>query len=276
MRFLWPAQRYDRLTRESIVLAVAMTAISTVAICIPVVTIYRATEPDNSPVSEQAGEIVTFVRPPKPQADKTPTVSNEPRARISVPTRPPIERPLMADTSSLTREVAEAVAGDATRESAGGNVAPAPVRVGPFAVPDQLSWVKTLSKAARDSLHGPPLDLSTPLPPTPAQRDSAGRENDRLAAAAREGHRPMAIPLGGASAPFTFLSPGKSREERHRDSVVHADNLLRLARLAERARLRRDSVLAASALAGSPKDGRADSTRLRRPEPQPNDSPTRI
>ena len=66
----------------------------------------------------------------------------------------------------------------------------------------------------------------------------------------RDQHRPSAIPMGGGSIPFPFLSRRPSREERARDSVVHADNLARLARLAERARAKRDSLNAVKALAG--------------------------
>jgi hypothetical protein len=55
---------------------------------------------------------------------------------------------------------------------------------------------------------------------------------------------------GGASIPLPFLSRGPSREQRARDSVIHADNLTRLTRLAERARAKRDSLLAVKALAG--------------------------
>jgi hypothetical protein len=109
---------------------------------------------------------------------------------------------------------------------------------------------------------------------TAEQRDSAGRERARVAAVAREEHRPMAIPLGGASLALPFLSRGPSREQRARDSAVHADNLERLARLAERARLKRDSILAHT-LAGAGKtaiDSRVDTlTRLPRRDPQPND-----
>jgi len=69
-------------------------------------------------------------------------------------------------------------------------------------------------------------------------------------AEARDQHRPVALPLGGASLPLPFLSRGLSREQRARDSVVNADNLVRLARLAERARAKRDSANAVKALAG--------------------------
>jgi hypothetical protein len=58
----------------------------------------------------------------------------------------------------------------------------------------------------------------------------------------------MMIPLGGTSVAvgLPMFTHVPSREERARDSVVHADNLLRLARLAARARAKRDSLLAAS------------------------------
>ena len=39
-----------------------------------------------------------------------------------------------------------------------------------------------------------------------------------------------------------FLGRGPSREQRRRDSILHHENLLRLARLAERAKAVRDSM----------------------------------
>lgn len=88
------------------------------------------------------------------------------------------------------------------------------------------------------------------LPPTQAERDSTAREQERRVAEGRDQHRPVAIPMGGASIPLPFLSRGPSREERARDSVINADNLARLARLAERAHAKRDSLKAVKALAG--------------------------
>jgi hypothetical protein len=121
-----------------------------------------------------------------------------------------------------------------------------------------------LSDATRDSLQklfAGIWDFRTPLPKTQGERDRAGREQARLAAEAHDQHRPMMIPLGGGSVPFHLFSRGPSPEQRKRDSIIDADNLARLARLAERARLKRDSMLAANRLA------RSDSNRARRAEP---------
>jgi hypothetical protein len=124
--------------------------------------------------------------------------------------------------------------------------------IGPVLAPIAASQLVILSEAARDSLSrlmAGVWDLRRPLAPTNAQRDSAAREQSLRAQAARDEHRPMAVPLGG-SLPFTFLSKGPSREQRARDSIINADYLQRLARLAERARRKRDSLLAANNLAG--------------------------
>jgi hypothetical protein len=47
---------------------------------------------------------------------------------------------------------------------------------------------------------------------------------------------------GGASISVGFLSSGPSREQRKRDSAIHADNLATLQRLAQRGAQRRDSL----------------------------------
>ena len=46
----------------------------------------------------------------------------------------------------------------------------------------------------------------------------------------------------GVSIPAPVLASGPSRKQRARDSVVHAGNVERLARIFERARARRDSA----------------------------------
>lgn len=277
VRFRWPGQRYDRLTRESIAIALGLTAAASMAISIPVVTIFRASESANPLLTQRPDEIVAFVQPVVPRPMRSVRVDAASRQRAAKTTDEPIERPLTRDTSSFTPAVAPPVIAEITPGNRSTDAARGSERVGPFAVPERLSWTKTLSEAARDSLDKLTARLVAeafrkPHVPTTAQRDSAARENDRLAMVARDEHRPLAVPLGGARVPFTFLSSGKSREERHRDSVVHADNLQRLARLAERARAKHDSILAASALAGSPfrNHGAADSLK-RRPDQQPND-----
>jgi hypothetical protein len=109
-----------------------------------------------------------------------------------------------------------------------------------------------LSKAAQDSLtklYAKVWDFRTPLPQTDAQRDSAAREQYRRAAEAHDEHRPIPITVVGGSVPFSFLGKGPTREQRARDSVINADNLQRLARLAERARAKHDSMVAAKTVA---------------------------
>ena len=87
------------------------------------------------------------------------------------------------------------------------------------------------------------VPYAAPVPPSQAERDSLARENAPRWAFARDEKRPVAITMsggGGISAPL--LSPGKSAEQRRRDSAVHAGNLQRLARLADRAKARQDSL----------------------------------
>jgi len=90
------------------------------------------------------------------------------------------------------------------------------------------------------------LEISVPrwpkLPPTPEMRDSLERERARVWATAREQGRPVAIEMGGGGFGVGLMASGPSRERRRRDSIIHADNLKRLETLAQRARVRQDSV----------------------------------
>ena len=150
--------------------------------------------------------------------------------------------------------------------------APTSGLIGPVAAPSAFSKVMNLSDAARDSLNKAEAEwlrkrlLNFEL--TPEQRDSAGREQGQSAVAARDDHRPLAIPLGSIPLRMPFGGGVKSREQQRRDSVVHADNLQRLARLAERARAKRDSTMRATLAAKRDTDDRRDSSRrLGRPRP---------
>ena len=240
MRFVWPAQRYDRLTRKAAALSVAITTIVAAALSLPIVTIYRAANGEASSRVDESREAVTFVRP---ERRATPASSERVPSRVS--TRPRAarsERSLNSARGSATPARSEPGESAGASGTAGAAAPTKELRaVGPVATPVGI---------LRPPVIGAPPPPWGWLPPTQAERDSVAREQEHRMAEGRDQHRPTAIPMGGASIPFPFLSRGPSREERARDSVLHADNLARLARLAQRARAKRDSLNAVKALAG--------------------------
>lgn len=263
MRFIWPAQRYDRLTREAVGVAAVVTAAAGLAIGLPIVTIYRASQPVGLASEDEHGEVITFVRPViRPRAMLASSTSSS-KSASAEPT--PIESSQSSDTGSI----AAPKVNPTTTGAEVATTAPARPRestptqkvIGPVGVPAGVRMAPVI---------GLPPPAWKWLPPTQEELDAAGRERDRLVAEAHDQHRPVSAPLGGASLPLPFLSSGPTREQRARDSVIHADNVLRLARLAERARAKRDSLLRANTLAGPAKvviDPRRDSARLLRPNP---------
>jgi hypothetical protein len=255
VRFVWPAQRYDRLTRKAAGLSVAITTVLAAALSLPIAAIYRGSNGDAaSPVAARP-EVITFVAPP---ATST-TRASQPHAREVVRSHPPQNEKVLNDTGSTRPARLEAGGKGAEAASSSPAVAPAtPQVVGPVATPVGIR---------RPPVIGAPPPPWEWLPPTQAERDSTAREQERRMAEARDQHRPVAVPLSGASIGVPFLSRGPSREQRARDSVINADNIARLARLAARARAKQDSILAASMLAGT----RADSVRRPRPEIPPNE-----
>ena len=240
VRFVWPEERYDRLTRKAAALSAVITTLVAAALSLPIVTVYRAAKGDAPLRADGAPEVVTFVQP-EPRLPPV-TSSPLPRAMPTARKMAPVERLLNRDTASATAGGTARAGPAASTSSTSGDARPvATGAIGPVAVPVGVV--------------GPPVVGAPPppwgwLPPTQAERDSTAREQERRVAEARNQHRPVAIPLGGASLPLPFLSRGPSREERARDSVIHADNLARLARLAERARAKQDSLHAVKALAG--------------------------
>ena len=246
MRFVWPAERYDRLTRKAAALSVAVTAAGSAALSLRIGTIYRAANGVAAFRADDAREVVMFVHP---ESQERPSPSSRIRSTLRRTQHAgPSEKLLNSDTGA---------AGPAPRESgtkAGGGAVPG--------APDARPEARDVGPIARPvGIVRPPVVGAPPprwrwLPPTQAERDSVARELERRMAEARDQHRPVTMPLGGASLPLPFLSRGPSREERARDSVVHAENLARLARLAERARAKRDSLNAASKVACQPSDPR--------------------
>lgn len=247
MRFHWPAERYDHLTREAIVVAGIATAGLTLAITPSILKVYRTTRDRIAPASNDSPETVTFVAPSAPRR----AVRVPPFVRHLSAPEPVVrdEQVLNSDTSSAAPLPATPVAAEPTTTSAPAesNVARQPLGTQSNAV--AFSQKMHLSQAARDSLQklmAGVWDFRTPLPITSAQRDSAGREQYRQAVVAHDEHRPIPATIASGSLPFSFLSSGPTRPQRARDSVINADNLQRLARLAERARRKRDSLLAAN------------------------------
>lgn len=134
--------------------------------------------------------------------------------------------------------------------------------------PGRFPGAETFTAEQQDSVLWK-LERSVPyaprVPPTPAERDAMMREEARRWAAAQDAKRPIPVGAvwslfnpgadkkstqpqrtalspspGGFSAPL--FSPGAGTKERRRDSAIHAGNLVRLQRLADRARARQDSL----------------------------------
>jgi hypothetical protein len=221
-------------------LAVVMTTAGGVAIALPLVTANRV--PDAGLASDESGEIITYIQPVKEAPARPNTTSQSVYASRAVRALAPSEP--ARDTSSLpVSGVTATIIADTVAHTAG-NVAPTVARpLGAF--PAFVAFNPSYWSATYTPLLDP-ADFLRPRPLTAAQRDSIEREKDRLAQQSHGEHRSMAMPLGGVSLPvgLPMFTHVPSREERLRDSIVNADNLERLARLAARARAKHDSLLA--------------------------------
>lgn len=240
MRFVWPAPRHDRLTKEATLLAAALTTCAGFAIVIPAVRIYRASENVGTPATDERTEMVTFVR------SGAAVVSVQRRTRSApstATTAPPATSPLHADTSSLITKRLEARARlEPATKPPSSDFTIAPRALGPYSAAAAAALGRIDSGAAAP----PPWRW---LPPTQAQRDSDERAEAHRAATARDDHRAMPIALGSIPMRMPFGGAVRSRMQRARDSVVNEDFLQRLARLAERVRAKRESTLAARIIA---------------------------
>jgi len=222
------------------------------AIVFPAVRIYRAAENPIAPATDERVETVTFVQPNavRRSAERRTSVARfaaTPASRAPSPSR--------IDTSSLITNRVEASARvEPATKALSSDAKTAARALGPYSA----SVAATLGRIDSGAAPPPPWRL---LPPTQAQRDSAGRAEAQRAAAARDDHRPMPIALGSIPLRMPFGGAVRSREQRTRDSLVNEDYLQRLARLAERARAKRESTLAARTVA------RRDSAPKGRPEP---------
>lgn len=247
MSFVWPRERYDALTTEAIVVAIAVTVGAGAAIALPFVTVYGVSNGASASPPDQPREIIAFVEPlrrPRLEPRGAASVRREAKTPATIRVR---EKGLENDTSSLARDPVGSrgtnseptvVASDGTQPAHA--LGPFGAQAGTTLRPNTI----TQPKAA------PPLPFVAWLPTTQAEIDIAGREQSQRTAQARDEHRPMPIPLGGGvSMPMPFGGAVRSREQRARDSTINADYLLRLARLQERARAKRDSIRGANVLA---------------------------
>ena len=271
MRFVWPAQRYDRLTRGPATLATALTIIACLVTAMPLVTIYRAAQRPSRPSNEQSPESRTFLRQLRREAVAARAVRVK-RPASSVIRALPAREKISADTRSLAPvRSGQTPANDTSSLPASDLAAPAARPVGPVMAPSGFAKV-IVPEAAKDSIAKRMaayyLKLYQTFELTPEQKDSAGREQAQRAVAARDDHRPLAIPLFSVPLRMPFGGAYKSREQQRKDSAVNADNLQRLTRLAERARAKRDSTMRATLAAKRDTDDRRDSLlRVGRPRP---------
>lgn len=249
MRFVWPAQRYDRLTRGATLVAAVLTACAGLAIALPTVWIYRAGNMSGSATDERV-ETITFVQPS--ELRKAPgrgtsfarSTGHAPAASVA-----------RMDTSSLnTNRVESEARVEPTIKPLSNDSRTALRALGPYSASAGITLGRIDSGAA------PPL-LWGWLPPTQEQRDSASRAEAQRSAAARDEHRPMPIALGSIPLRMPFGGAVRSRAQKARDSAINEDYLRRLARLAERARAKRESTLAARTIA------HRDSGPTRTPKP---------
>jgi len=240
VRFIWPAQRYDRLTRRATIVAAALTTGAGFAIVAPAVRIYRAAENSSVSSTDEHVETVTFVHPRAAVAalDRSSRLVRSVAVPVRVPASP------HGDTGSLTTNRVES---SIRVEEPVQPMLTAPNTAVPRALgPYSASAAVTLGRIDSGAAPPPPWRW---IPPTQAQRDSGGRAEAQRAAAARDDHRPMPIALGSIPMRMPFGGVVRSRAHRTRDSVVNEDYLQRLARLAERARAKRESTLAARTVA---------------------------
>ena len=250
MRFVWPAQRYDRLTRGATLVAAALTACVGLTIAVPAVWIYRAEHMSGSATDERV-ETVTFVQP---SALRKVLPGRGPSFARSTGTAPPASAARI-DTSSLnTNRVESEARVEPAIKPLSNDSRTAPRVIGPYSASAGITLGRIDSGAA------PPL-LWGWLPPTQEQRDSASRADAQRSAAARDEHRPVPIALGSIPLRMPFGGAVRSRERKARDSVINEDYQRRLARLVERARAKRVSTLAARPIA------QRDSGPTRTPKP---------
>jgi hypothetical protein len=212
------------------------------AIVLPGVRVYQASESTGAPSTEERIQRITLEQP---RAVAISPARSSSDVRFTAPLAVPLAPQSRIDTSSLiTTRVESSAHVELPAKPMSSESRAAPRALGPYSA----SAAVTIGRI--DSGAAPPLPFGW-LPPTQAERDSVARADEQRAAASRDAHRPMAIPLGGGiSVPMPFGGTVRSREQRTQDSVIHDDYLRRLTRLAERVRAKRESTLAARTIAG--------------------------
>ena len=241
VRFTWLVRRRETGRRESAFIASALTAAGVASISLPLVHAYRAEQSPSTTAAVDPGEVVAFVAPLPRTTTRAQVRSDTTTRRRSLVRRTPL--PSISTSSSAPRQSDSGAIGrvdESVRTDSGPVTAPAARVVGP---------VLSRSGVSRSLIPSAPIPLPWTRALTQEELDVAHREEDRRLAADRAEHRPSAMPLGGVGIPLPMFSRGPSPAQRARDSVVNADNVKRLARLADRAKAKRDSLRHADSLA---------------------------
>lgn len=263
LRLAWPRKRRD--TRSSVAAALIGTAVTGIAVFLLARSLGRmdAFRESLGRRAASAYEIVTLVFPGLPTRHASSRPQNPARASAAAAARAPTyvrpdPTPSTRDDAPTRLGASEAIARDSHR------VAENPVAsersasraiAGPVFAPSALFRTSTWTARQRDSalsqLSNDIPRLAAKLRPTQEERDAKGREQAAAWAKARDEGRlvPSTIAAGGISLPFPLLSGGPSREQRRRDSIVHHDNVLRLERLAQRVKAKKDSTRIADSIA---------------------------
>lgn len=262
MRGAWWNRTSDARAPWAQAIAIAFTAAIIVAVSIPLAPRGRSTASTTSRRTS-APEQVTYLSPtlsvprrPSPSPPRTREPDRPRPAPPASPASPPAVRfaPPPPDSSPTSRAPAGASGsrppavpltvdrgGSATGVASG-------VRLGPLIAPSGVSARPPLSAigmdSARRALAGDVPRLALTRKPSQEQIDAEQRERERQQANTWEAHRPVAVPVtgGGVSVPFPLFAAGPSRAQRRRDSIVNADYVARLARMARFARARLDSL----------------------------------
>lgn len=242
VRFTWLVRRRETGRRQSAFIASALTAAGVVGISLPLVHAYRAAQNSSAKSAVDPGEVVSFVVPAARTMTQARTRSDTTtRARSLVRRQAPLPS-IEASPSAPLQYDSVAVGGvdESVRRDSVTVAAPTARVVGP---------VMSRSGVSRSFIPSAPIPLPWTRALTQEELDVAHREEDRRLAADRAEHRPSARPLGGIGVPLPMFSRGPSPKQRLQDSIVNADNARRLARLADRAKAKRDSLRHADSLA---------------------------
>jgi hypothetical protein len=252
MDFRWPERRHD-LVRESeaVLLAAALTATAAASLFASLTHLARASR-DSAPVATVASrERVMYLVPPTPIRAATQPILREPMTRAQEPraTHPPQAAGLPQVSSGYSSDARSSpltnVDTQRVRSTRPSLDAPMPL-LGPVAQRSAFSLEKNLNRAGRDSLlqrsltQGPDLRGFRIVSKT--ERVGVEDEIQKRMAVVRE-YEPADVAgrTGMINIPLPLFASGPSRKQRVRDSIVHAANMERLNRLADRARARRDS-----------------------------------